>query len=156
AAARQEQGELLIRLSLLLWDGYGQSSIALELLEELEHPVATSLRLHSAIDRANAGDPEPLRAFVAAVNARGDAAERTELGELLLWRGAPTEALTLLQGAGAGAARLRALALCLLGRFGEASALLGESDDASDLLWAVHLALDWADVKAQHDGATPE
>lgn len=149
----REYGALAVRLALILWDGYGRPEAALELLEGVEHPVATALRLQAALDSVSdgarastgrgAGSPEAsaaqgtLRALTEQLRRDGDLTQRTEVGEILLWQGAYEQAAALLVDP--AARRLRALALYLDGRSGEAAALLGGSDDGHDHLWAAQM-----------------
>ena len=142
-----ETGELAVRAALLLWDGSGRADAALGVLDEIPesaaHPVAAALRLNAALDGLPAGEPgaatSALLAQARLLATRGTAAARAELGELLLWRGEYETAATLLDSGDVSGRRLRALALCALGRADEAASLLAESDGAGDLLWAAHL-----------------
>lgn len=149
----REYAALAVRLALILWDGYGRPEAALELLDGVEHPVATALRLQAALDSVSDGarastargadSPEAsaaqgtLRALTEQLRRDGDLTQRTEVGEILLWQGAYEQAAALLVDP--AARRLRALALYLDGRGGEAAALLSGSDDAHDHLWAAQM-----------------
>ncbi|MFO0572929.1 MAG: tetratricopeptide repeat protein [Polyangia bacterium] len=135
----RDHAALSVRLALLLWDGYGRPEAALELLDGIDHPVATELRLHAALDSVrDGGSPEAmLRALSEQLRRDGDLAQRTEVGELLLWLGAYGQAATLLVDP--EVRRLRALALQLDGREGEAAALLSGSEEIQDLIWAAQL-----------------
>lgn len=154
-----EARELAVRLALLIWDGYGRPEVALPLLEgppAVEHPVATSLRLQAALD---GGQPtEALLALAERLRGRPDAAElRGEIGELLIFRGAYSQAVDLL--ADSGSRRMRALAQTLKGQRREAAAALekGEapSTTSSDLLWAAHLYEQAGSATAQAEGRSP-
>ena len=141
APPKAEHAELSVRLALLLWDGYGKVSAALELLDGVDHPVATALRLQAALEEDSAGaadkGPAGLLTHARRLQTRGDDMARAELGELLLWRGAYEQAEALLVTP--STLRLRALALWLQGRPGTAAEHLTASSHASDLLWAALL-----------------
>lgn len=137
-SAPVEHAELSVRIALLLADGRNQLDAAAELTAEVVHPVASALRLHAAIDRAAIGGgsqaQEPLLTLAAGLTGRSDEGARSEIGELLLWRGAYDAAASLLSST--SSLRLLALALWLAGREREAEAELAKSSDAADLLWA--------------------
>jgi len=171
-----EVRELLVRLALLIWDGYGRPDIALPLVEgnestgPLDHPVAVALRLQAAVDHPRPG--EALLDLAQKLRRRFDGygqVGRAEVGELLLFRGAYGTAAELLAEAAADASavagaktseqesaslrRWRALALALLGKRLEAAALL-EKDPAAErgeLLWAAHLYEQAGEGEAQSE-----
>lgn len=142
APPKAEHAELSVRVALLMWDGYGKVSAALELLDGVEHPVATALRLQAAIEedagrQGDAKEPRALLTHAVRLHSRGDDLARAELGELLLWSGAYEQAAELLVTP--TTLRLRALALWLQGRLDAAAEQLTDSAEPSDLLWAALL-----------------
>lgn len=166
----REYAALAVRLALILWDGYGRPEAALELLDGVEHPVATALRLQAALDSVSDGarastargvdSPEAsaaqgtLRALTEQLRRDGDLAQRTEVGEILLWQGAYEQAAALLVDP--AARRLRALALYLDGRGGEAAALLSGSDDGHDHLWAAQMLEQMLEEEPARPGRGPD
>jgi tetratricopeptide (TPR) repeat protein len=145
APPKAEHAELSVRLALLMWDGYGKVSAALELIDGVEHPVATALRLQAALEEDSAEQgagaagraPTALLTHARRLQTRGDDMARAELGELLLWRGAYEQAEALLVTP--STLRLRALAVWLQGRPVAAAEHLAASSHPSDLLWAALL-----------------
>lgn len=109
AQAGPRRADLRARAALLAWDGRGDLTRALGLLEGIDHPLSPAIELAAALFR---GEEEPLHACVAAAKRRGDPSELAELGLILLWRpDAAAQAAELLAGAEAQLSRRLALAL---------------------------------------------
>lgn len=130
-----EHAEQAVRMALLLWDGQGKVDAALALLGSVHHPVASALRLQAALD--GQAQSTALSDYTDWVVRHGSSDEKTELGEILLWRSELDVAQTLL--AEGLSPRLYALLLTVQGLHSRAADTLSTSTDGNDLLWSASL-----------------
>lgn len=130
-----DHAEQAVRMALLLWDGQGKIDAALALLGSVHHPVASALRLQAALD--GQAQSTALSDYTDWVIRHSSSDEKTELGEILLWRGELDVAQTLL--AEGLSPRLYALLLTVQGLFSRAADTLAASSDGNDLLWSASL-----------------
>ncbi len=136
---RKRAADLKARVALLAWDGRGDLPRALALVEKLDHPVASAIRLAAALDSR---DDDRLAACVADGKRRIDRVEMAELGTLLLWRG-KDNALDVLKQSGEEGAAARRLALAMGGAWTELCDALGEAKAERDsLIEAAQVAQD--------------
>jgi len=130
-----EHAEQAVRMALLLWDGQVKADAALALLGSAHHPVASALRLQAALEGRSQGPA--LSDYTDWVLRHGSSDEKTELGEILLWRGQLDVAQPLL--AEGSAPRMYALLLTAQDLTGRAADTLSSSSDGNELMWAASM-----------------
>ncbi|MBL9040195.1 MAG: tetratricopeptide repeat protein [Myxococcales bacterium] len=130
-----EHAELAVRMAMLLWDGQSKPDAALAILGAVHHPVASALRLQAALEGRS--QKSSLSDYIDWVIRHGSSDEKTELGEILLWRGQLDTAQNLL--AEGSAPRIYSLLLSSQELIGRAADTLSSSSDGNDLLWAASL-----------------
>ena len=130
-----EYAEQAVRMALLLWDGQGKADAALALLGSVHHPVASALRLQAALDGSTQGNA--LSEHTDWVVRHGSSDEKTELGEIMFWRGELDIAQSLL--AEGSSVRTYALLLTSQALTSRAADVISSSQDGNDLLWAASL-----------------
>src|SRR5689334_3680499 len=81
--ARRRAADLRIRAAMLAWDARADVKKALALVNDVDHPLAPALKLAAAIELR---DEALLSQCIAETRKRGDKADLTELGSLLVWR----------------------------------------------------------------------